>query len=349
MTEVKISKSKYAKNIRSSGFTIYDPIEIGNPNLWIPSAVLENILDLGLRGISLLDLPLRTRSKIVKQHICKILGYPVPTSFKKTQPRFFGQLFDTYIQKSNNLQIWNEELAPTRRYVLIRVSNDDKIQKVKVVTGETLALLDTTGTLTQKYQARCIPGESLTELISERDTDGIISFLNEHVDLTNSMPTDYPKNGELIPIQIIYNRISSLIGKIFDDTGYDQDRNRGALLQKIVCASLGYLEYKDTGQFPDIPHQLLELKLQTSQTIDLGLVCPDSNEPLDIPMINGNQIKHCDIRYAVFYGERIAGKINLTHLIISTGKDFFKRFTKFEGKTLNKKLQIPLPRDFFGL
>lgn len=69
-------------------------------------------------------------------------------------------MFDTYAQKSNNLQVWNEELSPSRRYVILRVDELDKIARVKVVNGEELAQLDTTGTLTQKYQARLIPGES---------------------------------------------------------------------------------------------------------------------------------------------------------------------------------------------
>jgi hypothetical protein len=32
---------------------------------------------------------------------------------------------------------------------------------------------------------------------------------------------------------------------------------------------------------------------------------------------------------------------------LTTGESFFTRFTQFQGKVLNKKLQIPLPRDFF--
>ena len=107
---------------------------------------------------------------VFRLRVCRTLGYPVPSRFKKMQPRFPGQYFDTYAQKSNNLQVWNEELVPTRRYVIIRVSEDDAIAKVKVVTGDSLVLLDTTGTLTQKYQAQLIPGSATAELIAEDDT-----------------------------------------------------------------------------------------------------------------------------------------------------------------------------------
>ena len=67
--------------------------------------------------------------------------------------KFFGQNFDTYIQKSDNLQIWNEEINPNRRYVLIREENDI-LTNVVVISGSQLADYDTTGTLTQKYQAK---------------------------------------------------------------------------------------------------------------------------------------------------------------------------------------------------
>jgi hypothetical protein len=126
--------TRFRQAIASSGLTIYDSIEVGHPELWIPAPELETLLDQKLRGVCLAGLALRTRSKVVKEHVCRALGYPVPDSFKKTQPRFPGQNFDTYTQKANNLQVWNEDLAPTRRYVLIRVGEDGSITKVKVVT-----------------------------------------------------------------------------------------------------------------------------------------------------------------------------------------------------------------------
>src|SRR6266568_2492535 len=171
MSGLQDSSQRHVEAISRSGLSIYDAIDIGDRKLWIPTPELEHLLDEGLRGISLAGLPLRSRSKIVKEHVCRILGYPVPKSFKRTRPRFPGQKFDTYVQKSNNLQVWNEELAPTRRYVIIKVSDNDAIERVKVVTGDRLALLDTTGTLTQKFQARLIPGVAQAELVAPEDTD----------------------------------------------------------------------------------------------------------------------------------------------------------------------------------
>ena len=83
----------YVVAIRHSNLTIYDPIEIGDPKLWIPTPILEELLDAKMTGVSLAGLPLRTRSKVVKEHICRALGYPVPSSFTKTRPRFPGTAF----------------------------------------------------------------------------------------------------------------------------------------------------------------------------------------------------------------------------------------------------------------
>ncbi len=347
MTDARTAK-RYVEAIRRSGLSIYDRIEIGDPDLWIPTPELRVLLNSGLAGVSLAGLPLRTRSKVLKEYVCRTLGYPVPPSFKKTQPRFLGQLFDTYVQKSNNLQVWNEELAPTRRYVIVRLNEDDVVATVRVVTGETLATLDTTGTLTQKYQARLIPGPAPAELVAAEDTDLLRPFVRIGARLaTAASPVDYPTAGQLLPIRDIFKLLTGLVGASFPDKGYDQERNRGADLHRLVCQRLGYRDYRDDGQFPDVRNQLLEVKLQTSPTIDLGLVRPDSKEPLDVRKIEGRQIRHCDVRYALFCAETDGHNVTLTHLFLTTGESFFTRFPQFQGKVLNRKLQIPLPSDFF--
>lgn len=343
------SSNRYVKSIRKRGLTIYDAIEIGDPEIWIPSRSLERILSRSLKGISLEGLPLRTRSKIVKQHICRARGYPVPSTVRRTRPRFPGQFFDTYVQKSNNLQVWNEDLALSRRYVIVRVSTADTITGVKVVSGATLARLDTTGTLTQKYQARLTPGTSRKELIVETDSSRLQPALQSSVNLAFvTSPSEDPEAGKILPIEIIFKRLGKLVGVSFPDSGYDQERNRGTALHRIVCQSLGYTDYHDDGRFPDVRQQLLEVKLQTSPTIDLGLVCPNSEEVLDVPKICGHQIRHRDVRYALFYATTDGARVTVTHFFLTTGEHFFNRFPQFGGKVLNRKLQIPLPSDFFG-
>jgi hypothetical protein len=174
-------------------------------------------------------------------------------------------------------------------------------------------------------------------------------LLKEHGHSTrfDSRPIDNPAVETLLPIRVVFKRLASLVGHTFADVGYDQERNRGAELHRLVCLKLGYKDYQDTGRFPDIRHQLLEVKLQTSPTIDLGLVQPDSHEPLDIPRIRGMQIRPCDVRYALFHAHTDGTQVVLTHFYLTTGEAFFSRFPQFQGKVVNKKLQIPLPGNFF--
>ncbi len=292
-------------------------------------------------------MPPRTRSKAAKEHVCRVLGYPVPASFPKTQPRFTGQRFDTYVQKSNNLQVWNEALAPTRRYVLIRPSPDDVIVKVRVVTGDMLAALDKTGRLTRKYQARFVVGADETELVVAEDTALLRPLTSLRADLRSASPVSAPTARAVLPIAALCSRLSAMVGLTFEDTGFDQDRNRGARLHRLVCQALGYASYQDDGRFPDVRHQLLEVKLQTARTIDLGLIKPSSMEPLDMPKLAGLQLRPCDVRYAVFCAHTNGALVTLTHLLVTTGEAFFDRFPQFQGKVLNQKLQISLARDFF--
>ncbi|MGE4503507.1 MAG: hypothetical protein AB7D03_11590 [Thiomicrospira sp.] len=339
----------YKSTIQSSGFDIYTPIEVGDANFWIPTPHLETLLNQALTGFNLKGLALRTRSKVIKTAICEALGYPVPKSFKKTQPRFLGQQLDVYAQKSSNLQIWNEELSPTRRYAIIEISNQDIVLSVKVVNGQELALLDTTGTITTKYQAGLLIGEDSHELVSAQDTSAILPHVKLSANFsTSTSPIDEPESGALLPIQEIFQRLSKLVGLSFTDPGIDQERNRGAELHRLICENLGYSRYEDKGQFPDIRHQLLEVKLQTSPTIDLGLVLPSSEELLDIRQIGDYHPRHCDSRYAIFYARTDGQQVTLTHIFLTTGADFFSRFRRFEGKVKNGKIQIPLPQNFFS-
>jgi hypothetical protein len=97
-----------------------------------------------------------------------------------------------------------------------------------------------------------------------------------------------------------------------------------------------------------VPEQLLELKLQTEPTIDLGLVIPNATDPMKkMPMA-----RPCDVRYAVFYGKvvgtAVGPHIRLEHVIVCTGEKFFTFFQLSEGLVVNRKLQIKLPVNFFS-
>ena len=319
--------------ISASGKTIYDPL-VQTPELIFTTEELEQTLRTKLSGL-LLDQPIRTRSKVVKSAIARSLGYPVPRSFLKSKPRFPGQDFDVYVQKSDNLQIWNEELSPLRRYVLVRVNEDNKVETVKVINGVQLANLDTTGTLTSKYQATAINDVNQSRLVSKMDTPDLAAAIA-------NPKTDYDR--QLIPIEKVYEKLLPLIGKTIPNAGNDQERVRGWELHKLISDSLGIETPKDDGQIPDITEQLLEIKLQTSPTVDLGLISPGSADDVTVA---GQKLRYADIRYAVVYGTVVEDQVRLDHVVLTNGADFFCYFKSLQGNVVNKKNQIRLPAGFF--
>ena len=96
-------------------------------------------------------------------------------------------------------------------------------------------------------------------------------------------------------------------------------------------------------RFPDVREQLLELKLQTAGTVDLGLVSPQ-----DESFIAGiENVRNCDVRYGIFYATIVEDKIRLDHVVLTSGADFFNYFQQMQGNVENTKNQIRLPNGFF--
>ena len=314
--------------------SIYDTNDLALMSIEELETVLkEHLLNLYLGGYAI-----RTRSKIVKSEVCKALDCDVPETFRKTQPRFPCQNLDVMTQKSNNIQIWNEEVDSNRRYAILKVDENDRVVNLKVISGAILNKLDKTGKLTQKYQA-LLPLDESGGLFSNTDTFALKRYLGLP-NLYYSSPISLPEIGKVFPIQDVYEKLLSLIGNEIPLLSQDQERNRGFELHKRICNALGYSSYLDNGQYPDIRHQLIEVKLQTSQTIDLGEHEPNDNQ------VVVNELKSKDVRYVIFYGQVKGNKIVLTKLFVVNGEDFYKLCKPMKG--INKKIQLPIPSNFFN-
>ncbi len=329
-------------NIKNNRLSIYDDITENDPDFWFTDDELRVTLEKHLHGIDA-DYPARTRSKIIKEHCCDALGYSRPSSFIKTQPRFPGQNFDTYIQQAKNLQIWNEGVAANRRYVIVEVTDQSVVNRIRVIRGYDLALFDRTGKLTSKYQASFDRQGRTTELVSAHDTPNFLIQMKPTTQplIGRSRPNDFPNTSSIFDIKDLFDKLKPIVGMTFSEPGNNQERARGAELHKLVCAALGYNSYHDDGGFPDVRHQLLEVKLQTSQTIDIGLELPNSTAT------SVGLAQNQDIRYAVFSGDSNVIDVRITSLHLVTGHDFFNRFPQMLGKGVNTKLQLPLGADFF--
>lgn len=327
------------------GFDIYEPLA-KYPEVVYTRGELEALLAHELAG-QVFAGPIRTRSKHAKEAVCKALGYRVPSAFRRVRPRFPGQDLDVYVQQHDNLQVWNEELSPTRRYAVIRVNDAGEVVAVRVAEGTELATFDKTGTLTSKYQASRRAAENESRLVSLSDTPSLIAELGP-VDrlpadvLRELLPTSPPVHGRVLTVQALYEQLLSLVGRALDYS--TSERLRGERLHRLACEALGLGSYADTGRFPDILCQALEVKVQTSPTIDLGLVSPDSQEPA---VTLSPRLRHCDARYLVAYAVYEGDELRIEHIVVSTGADFFGEFRRFGGLVQNRKLQLRLPPDFF--
>lgn len=227
---------------------IYDPLTNHSEAVYTTTE-LEALLGQALRG-QVFDAPIRTRAKLAKQAAAEALGYPVPKSLRKTKPRFPGQDLDVFVQQSDNLQIWNDEVSPTRRYAIIGLDADSRVQAVRVVEGTDLAPFDRTGTLTSKYQAKRIGGRTGSALVAPRDTSEFIHELAPVTDLKDSTlqsmcPADQPAYGRVFTVETLYHRLQSLVGR---GLPYSRsERQRGEFLHRAVCEELGLGSYSDTG------------------------------------------------------------------------------------------------------
>jgi hypothetical protein len=338
-----------AREIRDAitdlGFDIYEPLT-EHPEAVYTRGELEALLRNELSA-AVFTGPIKTRSKRAKEAVCRALGYPVPPSFRRVKPRFPGQDLDVYVQQHGNLQMWNQELSPTRRYVIIRVDDCGKVLAVRAAEGTELAPFDRTGTLTSKYQAKRRPGDGGSALVSELDTPTFIAELAPGLQLDPAtlrglLPASPPVHGKVLSVRGLYDRLLDLVGREFEYS--TSERLRGERLHRLACEVLGLGDYADTGKFPDIVCQALEVKLQTSPTIDLGLVSPDSDGPA---VTLSPRLRHCDARYLVAYGAHDGQALRIKHVVVSTGADFFQEFQRFEGLVQNEKLQFRLPAGFF--
>lgn len=308
---------------------------------------LQQKLAAGLIGKSYFGLPLRSRSKIAKQDVCIALGYDIPKSFAKTKPKFPCQQFDLYLQKSNNLQIWNDDIDPSRRYAIVSLDENDTVQAVKVIDGDELKRLDSTGALTTKYQARIQKDQ--TQHTTNDSLDAVYEELEKALsEIPNYSSFDDPDPITLLAIDSLYGFIREKIrGKRIHTDNFVQERTIADQAAALISDLLGYSDYHDDGQFPDLKNQLLEIKLQMSPTIDLGQHLPNETIPIGLTY-QGKLIDASVCRYAVIVAHRVSeNEIELDDLYIASGEHFFEIFTLFGGKVQNAKLQIPLPIDFW--
>jgi len=339
--------NSFAAAVRASGLSSTSASESRRAGAYLSIPQLQAYLSEALQGLSVSGLALKTRSHFVRQHVYQALGY-APEG--KTAGAMFGaQNADIYVQKASNLQIWNAKIDPGRRYLVVLIDANDKVAGVRAFTGRTLSKWNRTGTLTVKYQAalKLVFSDSVSTHVCGRDTERTIQFLGKVQ--RNSSANAEPLPGTVWSIVELGNKLAKLIGSTIPYVSAVDEKKRSTALTLAVGKALGYSDAGDSGVFPKLPAQMLEVKLQTSPTIDLGRTWPSSDSPLNFQNGRARMLRRRDVRFAVFYGTRVGDDIRLDKVVITPGARFWDVFATLEGKVRNTKLQIQLPEQVMAL
>ena len=283
----------------------------------------------------------------------------------KGVPRLLACLCDTYIVTTGqiyNLQVWNR--FPESSDILIRYTHstrtircrdilfvfvkidpaEEKIDSIIVATPQYIVdKFGPFGVPTVKYQMIISNMKREQILTQERrylfkdDTEKLAKHtgFGLHSDKTNLYSS--PKSGEILPLREIKERvINSLIGLKIEGS---DTKTKGQFLERFIATLLGYdASGSLAAGYPDLPNQLLEVKVQDSPTVDLGKYSPGNPEMIDMSM----KLTTEDVRYiiALTNHEGIVEGV-----IIASGRSLCDEYTIVSGTSY--KCQRSIPMSFF--
>jgi hypothetical protein len=117
-------------------------------------------------------------------------------------------------------------------------------------------------------------------------------------------------------------------------------RPKGHWFEFEVAKKLGYHYPPGAGLFPDLRHQLLEVKHHTgkSVTIDFGHHHPGSEEVLEARWNEKVRVRVCDIRYLIALAPPPDHKVSV--MVLATGAEINSIFGVSPTKTIKYQLGI---------
>jgi len=286
---------------------------------------------------------------------------------KKGVPKMLRELIDTYIVtsgKSYNLQVWNR--IPNCKTVLVKYDSGESLKcsdvryvfvKIDIVSSLISAIVVLTadyiethfgrfGKPTIKHQlmisnkARNQIYNSDSKILSFRDSKKLSYFITDTFQKPNDPVAKEPCFSNLYSIRLLVEIVAKkLIGMKLESSA---TKNRGQALERLTLELLGYemAENKNlAGGFPDIPNQLLEVKVQDSQTVDLGRFTPEKEEIV----VEENHLTTFDVRYLIALTNPKTDIIE--GIILSPGEKLGEIFTYVSD--VNFKCQRSIPINFF--
>ena len=284
----------------------------------------------------------------------------------KGVPKILLEYIDTYIVTSGtsyNLQVWNRNpaeesvqieyndgdtlLASEVRFVLVKIDTENnKISSIAVLSSDYIENeFGRFGKPTVKQQL--IISDSARQRVLQKP-NGMLFYPDIlHVgkpgnarNLSGISIHSAPTENYLLPLENIKEKIEShLIGRRINPSA---TKKRGQMLEKMTVDLLGY-QSNDTellaGGYPDLRNQALEVKVQDSPTVDLGMYSPEFEE--DIAACPGFNTK--SIRYFVALTNPQTSEIE--GAIVCPGVYLGRHFTYVGDK--NYKCQRSIPMRFF--
>lgn len=285
----------------------------------------------------------------------------------KGVPKILLEYIDSYMVTTGdtyNLQVWNRN--PAAQSVQVEYSNGDVLlsadvrfvfTKISVLTNtiESITILTPKyitdhfgefGKPTIKHQL-LINSSKREELLSADtpilfypDVNIVNSFLTDEFPNEGDSIHDFPKNNKVLKLEIIYELVKNqLIGTKLDAM---PTKNRGQALELKVAELLGYSPKEKellAGGYPDIRNQMLEVKVQDSQTIDLGKYSPQFEE-----RIHNEIYTTTTIRYLIALTNPLTSIIE--GVILCPGEYLGHHFTYVSDKSF--KTQRSIPMSFFN-
>lgn len=286
---------------------------------------------------------------------------------RKGVPKILREFIDTYIVTTGdvyNLQVWNRNPASESvqvqfsdgshlsakdvRFVLVPIDPEtERITSIVILTSEYIETrFGRFGKPTIKQQL-LVAGSLRDYIVSMRppvfvgdDTSRVNPMVTDDYASPSEVIRDSPQCGRLFSLKLIAERTSrKLLGKMVPP---DVTKNRGQNLERLVDQVLGYNVDSGilSGGYPDIANQLLEVKIQDSQTVDLGRFSPQFEEP--VPEMQ-NDFTTRDVRYLMALTDPTEHTID--GLILLAGEDLGKHFTYVADDSF--KCQRSIPMDFF--
>ena len=321
----------------------------------------------------------RTDGSNIRKLIARTLEkYPLPKAAiegeyeivppkQKGIPKIIREFIDTYIVtsgKSYNLQVWNR--IPSSQSLLIKYDSGESLKcvdvrfiltKIDVIAGKISSIIIATPEyIVEKFGAFGKPTIKHQLLISSKirkkiygsedkimffkDSNKLSYLLRYNFEPPKDNMVEDPKSNEILSIGLIKTMVAEkLIGF---KLAADSTKNRGQALERKVLELLGYSSIDSGllyGAFPDIPNQLLEVKVQDTPTVDLGKFSPEKEEVI----IKDLNITTFDIRYLIALTnpetEMIEG------IILSPGEKLGEVFSYVSDQSY--KCQRSIPMDIF--